>query len=64
MTGLNDDFRDILAALNRAGADYLVIGAHAMAVHGVPRATGDLDIWVRPDLGNAAWVETQIRAVA
>ena len=30
---------------------YLVVGAHAMAVHGVPRATGDLDVWVRPDAG-------------
>jgi hypothetical protein len=34
-----------------------VVGAHAMAVHGIPRATGDLDIWVRPDAENAkkAW---------
>jgi hypothetical protein len=34
-------------------AVFLVVGAHAMAVHGVPRATGDLDIWVRPDPENA-----------
>lgn len=32
---------------------FLVVGAHAMAVHGVPRATGDLDVWVRPDGDNA-----------
>ncbi len=32
---------------------FLVVGAHAMAAHGVPRATGDLDIWVRPDPENA-----------
>jgi hypothetical protein len=32
---------------------YLIVGAHAMAVHGVPRATGDLDVWVRPEAGNA-----------
>jgi hypothetical protein len=56
MLGLNDDFRDLLTALARHGAEYLVVGAHALAVHGVPRATGDLDIWVRPDPGNAARV--------
>jgi hypothetical protein len=37
-----------LAALLGARADFLVIGAHAVAVHATPRATGDLDIWVRP----------------
>lgn len=53
---LNEDFRDLLAALEAAGALYLVVGAHAMAVHGVPRATGDLDVWVRPDAINAVRV--------
>ena len=35
----------------------MIVGAHALAIHGVPRATGDLDIWVRPDPTNArkAW---------
>jgi hypothetical protein len=51
--GLNDDFLDVLRALQVAGADFLVIGAHAMAVHGVPRAPGDLDVWVRPSPANA-----------
>ena len=41
------DFVEMLSALNAAGAEYLVVGAHALAAHGVPRATGDLDIWVR-----------------
>jgi hypothetical protein len=53
---LNKDFRDLLGALQDAEARFLVIGAHAMAVHGVPRATGDLDVWVRPDRENAARV--------
>jgi glycine cleavage system aminomethyltransferase T len=39
--------------LKEAGAEFLVVGAHALAVHGVPRATGDLDIWIRPDPENA-----------
>lgn len=43
----NQDFRDILVALNDADVDFLVVGAYAVAAHGFPRATGDLDIWVR-----------------
>ena len=43
----------MLSALSAAGADFLVVGAHALAVHGYPRATGDLDIWVRPTKENA-----------
>jgi hypothetical protein len=43
----------MLSALSAAGADFLVVGAHALAVHGYPRATGDLDIWVRPTRENA-----------
>jgi len=50
---LNEDFRDVLAELVAAGARFLVVGAHALAVHGVPRATGDLDIWVEPGASNA-----------
>lgn len=50
---MNDDFRDLLAALLAAGARFLVVGAHALAVHGVPRATGDLDLWIAADQGNA-----------
>jgi hypothetical protein len=38
---VNEDFRDLLAALLADKARFLVVGAHAMAVHGVPRATGD-----------------------
>lgn len=53
---MNDDFRDFLLALVRARAEFLVVGAHAMAVHGIPRATGDLDVWIRPDPENAARV--------
>jgi hypothetical protein len=43
---VNEDFRDLLGALVLANARFLVVGAHAMAVHGVPRATGDLDVWI------------------
>jgi len=53
---MNRDFVEMLSALSAAGVEYLVVGAHAMAAHGVPRATGDLDIWVRPSTVNAARV--------
>lgn len=50
---MNPDFRDLLAALLETGARFIVVGAHAMAVHGVPRATGDLDVWIARDADNA-----------
>lgn len=50
------DFRDVLQELIAAGVRFLVVGAHALSAHGVPRATVDLDIWVRPDSENAQLV--------
>ena len=49
---MNEDFRDVLALLLGAEARFLVVGAHALAVHGVPRATGDLDVWVDRESAN------------
>lgn len=49
---MNEDFLDILRALLDEGARFLVAGAHALAVHGVPRATGDLDIWIDRETAN------------
>ena len=46
---LNPDIRDMLVALKDANVDFLVVGAYAVAAHGYPRATGDLDIWIRAD---------------
>jgi hypothetical protein len=50
---VTDDWTDFLAALLASGARFLVIGAHAMAVHGVPRGTQDLDVWIDPASENA-----------
>lgn len=47
------DFRELLALFNARQIDYIVVGAHALAYHGTPRYTGDLDILVRPDQENA-----------
>jgi hypothetical protein len=58
---LNPDFKDMLLALKDANVDFLVVGAYAVAAHGYPRATGDLDIWIRADEGTAPRV---MRALA
>ncbi len=58
---MNEDFRDLLAALLGEGVRFLVVGAHALAVHGVPRATGDLDVWVDRDASNAERVLAALR---
>jgi hypothetical protein len=54
---VNQDFLDLLAALLERGARFLVVGAHAMAIHGVPRATGDMDLWIDSSSGDsrAVW---------
>jgi hypothetical protein len=59
---MNRDFVEMLAALSAAGAEYLVVGAYALAAHGRPRATGDLDIWVRPTRENARRVWAALQA--
>lgn len=59
---MNPDFLDMLSALNAAGAEYLMVGAYAMAAHGYPRATADVDFWVRPTPENATRVMHALRA--
>lgn len=43
---LSDDFEDFLKLLNQYHVQYLVVGGYAMAFHGKPRFTGDLDVWI------------------
>ena len=50
---INSDFADLLRAFNAAGVEYVVIGAYAVALHARPRATGDLDVFVRATPENA-----------
>ena len=50
---MNSDFRDLLSIFNAHGVEYLVVGAFALAAHGRVRATGDIEIWVRPWAENA-----------
>lgn len=50
---MNPDFRDILELLIQEKVEFLIVGAHALAVHGVARATGDIDIFVNPNFENS-----------
>lgn len=58
----NPDFRDLLSALCAEGADFIVVGAHAVMFHTAPRFTKDLDIWVRPSAENAVRVRRALVA--
>jgi hypothetical protein len=53
---MNPGFVDLLRAFRDADVRFLVVGAYALAVHGRPRATGDLDVWVDASPANAARV--------
>jgi|SRR5947209_4051884 len=50
---LNLDFKEMLSCLKGEGVDFIIVGAYALAAHGFPRATGDIDIWVRNSSENA-----------
>ena len=58
---LNEDYRDMLQSLADEEAKFLLVGAYAMAAHGYPRATMDIDIWVEPSAENA---DAVLRALA
>jgi hypothetical protein len=57
---MNQHFAEMLSALSAENADFLVVGAYALAAHGYVRATGDLDIWVRCSPENAERVMRSI----
>ncbi len=52
------DFIDFIELLNQHQVEYMIVGAHALAYHGRPRHTGDLDIWIKPSVENAAKIIT------
>jgi len=57
---MNQDFLDLLRAFIDHNVRFLIVGAYALAVHGRPRATGDLDVWVDATPANAAKVMTAL----
>jgi hypothetical protein len=58
---LNKDYREMLQCLSDEGVKYLLVGAYAVAAHGYPRATMDIDIWVMPSRHNAEAVLKALR---
>jgi len=59
---LPKDWREFIELLNSRGVEYLIVGAFALAFHGVPRFTGDIDILVRRSAENSARIEEVLRA--
>jgi hypothetical protein len=58
---LNEDYREMLQILADEKVRFLLIGAYALAAHGYPRATMDIDIWVKPEPDNADAVLRALR---
>jgi hypothetical protein len=59
---LDKDFKEFLALLNQQEVEYLIVGGYAVAFHGHPRYTGDIDIWVNPTKANAGKLIRAIEA--
>lgn len=58
---LNDDYKEMLRCLADEKVKFLLVGAYALAAHGYPRATMDIDIWVMPSPDNAEAVLRALR---
>ncbi len=50
---IHPDFDQFVSALNKSKVQFLIVGSFALAFHGFPRATGDIDFWIRPTSSNA-----------
>ena len=46
---LNEDYKEMLQLLLEEQVNFIIVGAYALGTHGYPRATGDIDIWVKPN---------------
>ena len=58
---LNEDYKEMLQCLAEEDVKFLLVGAYALAAHGYPRATMDIDLWVRPTPENAEAVLRALR---
>ena len=50
---VQQDFKELLELFNAHKVEYMIVGGYALAFHGAPRYTGDIDILVKPDEENA-----------
>ena len=60
-SAIPSDFKELIELLNSHKVDYIIVGAYALALHGHPRFTGDLDIYVKPDPKNAAQISAVLK---
>lgn len=58
---VQEDFRELLELFNKHDVEYLIVGGYALAFHGAPRYTGDLDLFVRSDPMNAQRIISALR---
>lgn len=59
---LQQDFKELLELFNVHNVEYIIIGAFALAFHGAPRYTGDLDILINPNIKNATNILLALKA--
>ncbi|MCH8010834.1 MAG: nucleotidyltransferase [Candidatus Marinimicrobia bacterium] len=57
---LNQDYKEMLSILLEEKVEFLLVGAYALAAHGFPRATGDIDIFIRPSFINSQKVHKSL----
>ncbi|MFO7849900.1 MAG: nucleotidyltransferase [Spirochaetia bacterium] len=50
---IQEDFAELFELLNRYNVKYIIVGGYALAFHGTPRYTGDIDVFVKPDMEDA-----------
>lgn len=55
------DFKEFIELLNKNSVEYLLVGGYALGIHGYPRYTGDMDIWVKPTSDNAQKILTTLQ---
>ncbi|PKL39954.1 MAG: hypothetical protein CVV44_06965 [Spirochaetae bacterium HGW-Spirochaetae-1] len=58
---MHDDFLEFISLLSKNNADFVIVGAHALGFHGIPRYTGDIDLLIYPSRENAQKVLTTVR---
>ena len=59
--GVKKDFKELLELFNKHKVEYMIVGGYALAFHGAPRYTGDLDIYVRPDAPNVQQIMSALK---
>ncbi len=58
---IQQDFKELLGLFNANKVEYIIVGGYALAFHGAPRYTGDIDIFVKPDDKNAAHIMSSLK---